>query len=248
MSCEMQLKRWSLIVQAIRTWLELFEGIMVNLPPNELARFHPDTLFPPSVELRQAIAIVSDRDPDFRNIEAEVGPLLVRNWPLGFASLVRIIIGQQLSSQAAQAIFQRLAWQSELTPEALQAASEEQLKQVGLSRAKIATCQRLAAAIAAGQLDLEPLRSLSDAAVIEHLTQIKGIGPWTAEVYLLFCLNRLSSFPAADLALQTGYQLLKQQANRPSRKELLAATETLNPYRGAVAHLLWHYYRHRVRK
>ncbi len=221
---------------------------MVKLPPSELARFHPEALFPPTAELRQAIAIVGDRDPDFRNIEAAVGPLAVRHWPLGFASLVRIIIGQQLSSQAAQAIFQRLVLQDELTPEALQATPDERLKQVGLSRAKIATCQQLATAIAAGQLDLEQLRSLSDAAVIEHLTQIKGIGPWTAEVYLLFCLNRLSSFPAADLALQTGYQLLKQQTSRPTRKELLAATETLHPYRGAVAHLLWHYYRHRVRK
>ncbi|RZM74724.1 DNA-3-methyladenine glycosylase family protein [Leptolyngbya iicbica] len=218
------------------------------MQPSDLARFHPDALFPPSAELRQAIAIVSDRDPDFQKIEAEVGPLLVRSWPLGFAALIRIIIGQQLSSQAAQAIFQRLVLQNELTPETLQTANEAQLKQVGLSRAKIATCQCLAAAVSAGQLNLEELRSLPDAAAIEQLTQIKGIGPWTAEVYLLFCLNRLSSFPAADLALQTGYQLLKQQTNRPTRKELLAATDALDPYRGAVAHLLWHYYRHRVRK
>ena len=221
---------------------------MVTMQPSDIARFHPDALFPPSSELRQAITIVGDRDPDFQTIESEVGPLLVRSWPLGFASLVRIIIGQQLSSQAAQAIFNRLTMQGELTSDALQAVSAEQLKQAGLSRAKITTCQQLATAISTGQLNLEKLRSLPDAAAIKHLTHIKGIGPWTAEVYLLFCLNRLSSFPAADLALQKGYQLLKQQEQRPTRKELLAATDALNPYCGAVAHLLWHYYRHRVRK
>jgi DNA-3-methyladenine glycosylase II len=79
---------------------------------------------------------------------------------------------------------------------------------------------------------------------IAQLTQIKGIGVWTAEVYLLFCLERLSSFPASDLAVQIGYQRLKKLERRPNRKELIASTDRLDPYRGAVAHLLWHYYRH----
>jgi DNA-3-methyladenine glycosylase II len=157
---------------------------------------------------------------------------------------VRIILGQQLSSKAAQAIFQRLVAQLELTPEAIAAAPDTTLRQVGLSRAKIATCQRLAAALVSGQLTLATLATLSDADAVAQLTQIKGIGVWTAEVYLLFCLERLSSFPASDLAVQVGYQRLKNLASRPTRPALLKLTEPLAPYRGAVAHLLWHYYRY----
>jgi DNA-3-methyladenine glycosylase II len=94
------------------------------------------------------------------------------------------------------------------------------------------------------QLNLDTLATLPDADAVAQLTQIKGIGVWTAEVYLLFCLERLSSFPASDLAVQVGYQRLKKLESRPTRKALIASTEPLDPYRGAVAHLLWHYYRH----
>lgn len=213
------------------------------MQPSEVIRFQPDCLFPPSCQLQAAVAVVCDRDPTFQRIEAAVGPLSVRSWPVGFPALVRIILGQQLSARAAQAIFQRLIAAMALTPANLAAAPEATLKAAGLSRAKIATCQRLSAAILAGQVDLEGLRSLSDRTAIDHLTQIKGIGAWTAEVYLLFCLERLSSFPAADLALQVGFQRLKQLEHRPTRQDLLAQTDHLHPYRGAVAHLLWHYYR-----
>ena len=200
-------------------------------------------LLPPSIELRQAVRVVCDRDPRFLRIEAEAGPLTVRAWAAGFPSLVRIIMGQQLSSRAAWAIFQRLKAELELTPQAIAAAPALTLKQAGLSRAKIATCQRLATAILSDQLNLSALPALSDAEAIAHLTQIKGIGVWTAEVYLLFCLQRLSSFPASDLAIQLSYQRLHSLASRPTRKELLIATLPLKPCRGAVAHLLWHYYR-----
>ncbi len=113
-----------------------------------------------------------------------------------------------------------------------------------MSRAKIATCQRLSAALLSNQLNLTTLTTLSDADAVAQLTHMKGIGAWTAEVYLLFCLERLSSFPASDLAVQVGYQRLKDLENRPTRRDLLASTESLHPYRGAAAHLLWHYYRH----
>ncbi len=190
------------------------------------------------------MAVVCNRDPSFQHIEAAAGPLTVRTWAAGLPSLVRIIMGQQLSSRAAQAIFQRLKAELELTPEAIAAAPDITLRQVGLSRAKIATCQRLSTAILSGQLNLTAITALSDAEAIAQLTQIKGIGVWTAEVYLLFCLQRLSSFPASDLAIQIGYQRLHNLESRPTRKELLISTSHLDPYRGAIAHLLWHYYRH----
>ncbi|MGB7311453.1 MAG: hypothetical protein WA939_00850, partial [Nodosilinea sp.] len=139
-------------------------------------------LLPPSPPLRQAMAVVYGRDPTFQRIEAEAGPLTVRTWAAGFPSLVRIIMGQQLSSRAAQAIFQRLKAELELTPEAIAAAPDFTLKQVGLSRAKIATCQQLSTAILSGQVNLSALPALPDAEAIAQLTQIKGIGVWTAEV------------------------------------------------------------------
>ncbi len=200
-------------------------------------------LLPPSPLLRQAVVVVCDRDPTLQRIEAETGPLTVRTWAPGFPSLVRIILGQQLSAKAAQAIFQRLKAELELTPEAIAAAPDPTLQRVGFSRAKIATCQRLSAALQSNQLNLDALAALPDADAVAQLTQIKGIGVWTAEVYLLFCLQRVSSFPASDLAVQVAYQRLKHLENRPTRRHLLAATESLHPYRGAIAHLLWHYYR-----
>ncbi|PSN11845.1 DNA-3-methyladenine glycosylase 2 family protein [filamentous cyanobacterium CCT1] len=216
----------------------------VAMAGSDVAKILDKELLPPGAELRQAVAVVCELDPSFRRIKVEAGPLTVRTWAAGFPSLVRIIMGQQLSSRAAQAIFQRLKAELELTPAAIAAAPDFTLKQVGLSRAKIATCQRLATAILSDQLDLAALVTLSDAEAIAQLTQIKGIGVWTAEVYLLFCLQRLSSFPASDLAVQVGYQRLHNLESRPTRQELLLLTSHLEPYGGAVAHLLWHYYRH----
>lgn len=198
----------------------------------------------PSPELIKAIDHICQIDQDFQKIEMEAGALTVGRRSPDFASLVRIILGQQLSSKAAQAIFLRLNSLIELTPAKFVDCPEIALKEVGLSQTKIATCQRLAAAILAGQISLDAFPQLPDALIIEKLTQIKGIGMWTAEIYLLFCLERLSIFPASDLAIQLSYQRLKSLANRPTRPELMALTQNLKPYRGAAAHLLWHYYAH----
>ncbi|MGF1457778.1 MAG: DNA-3-methyladenine glycosylase family protein [Leptolyngbyaceae cyanobacterium] len=218
------------------------------MDPNEVSRFRAEALFPPSPLLREAVTIVYDRDPKLQSIEAIAGPLSVRSWPRGFPSLIRIILGQQLSSWAAQAIFERLYQQVEMTPQSLVYTSEATLKQLGLSCAKVGTCRRLSAAILSGLVQLEAFPHLSDGDVINQLTQVKGIGIWTAEVYLLFCLERLDSFPASDLAIQKGLQHLSGLDARPNRQTLVAQTRTLQPYRGAVAHLLWHYYRYLTRK
>ncbi len=218
------------------------------MAPNDAAKAWDNELLPPSHQLRQAVVVVCDRDPTFKRIEVEAGPLTVRTWAPGFPSLVRVIMGQQLSSRAAQAIFQRLKTELALTPEAIAAAPDITLRQVGLSRAKIATCQRLSTAILSDQLNLNALATLADADAVAQLIQIKGIGVWTAEVYLLFCLQRLSSFPASDLAVQVSYQRLHNLESRPTRQDLLISTAHLAPYGGAIAHLLWHYYRHLAQK
>jgi DNA-3-methyladenine glycosylase II len=202
-----------------------------------------DELVEPSRALREAVTWVCAQDPAFNQIEAVAGALQVRSWSPGFAALLRIIVGQQLSAKAAQAIFTRLGQRIALTPEALLACPEPDLKQVGLSQAKIATCQRLAELIVAKTIDLEGLGQLPDETATAMLTQVKGIGVWSADIYLLFCLERLNSFPASDLAIQVAYQKLKQLADRPTRSALLTMTQPLAPYRGAAAHLLWHYYR-----
>ncbi|MDX2214462.1 MAG: hypothetical protein SFY66_14320 [Oculatellaceae cyanobacterium bins.114] len=117
----------------------------------------PDDLVLPSLELRQAVEVVCERDRTFKRVEVEAGALKVRQWPPGFASLVRIIVGQQLSSKAARAIFERLTQLIELTPNHWVNCSDLSLKQAGLSQAKIATCQRLAEAILTHQLSLEAM-------------------------------------------------------------------------------------------
>jgi DNA-3-methyladenine glycosylase II len=198
----------------------------------------------PSARLQQAVAEVCQRDRDFLKIEQQAGPLCVYQWPATFESLVKIILGQQLSAKAAFAIFQRLNQYLELTPKHLLACPDSTLQQVGLSRTKIATCKGLAAALLGDRLNLEQLALASNEQVIHQLTQIKGIGPWTANLYLLFCLERLNSFPASDLAIQVSYQWLKGLPRRPTSVELLEACTTLSPYQGGAAHLLWHYYRY----
>ncbi|MBD1909947.1 MULTISPECIES: DNA-3-methyladenine glycosylase 2 family protein [unclassified Leptolyngbya] len=200
-------------------------------------------LQPPSPALRKAIAHICTQDSDFLKIEAEAGPLHIRRWPPTFASLVRIILGQQLSSKAAMAIFLRTNQLIELTPANFATCSDTTLKQAGFSQAKIATCKRLAEAILENRLHLDSFSALPDSAVATQLTQIKGIGSWTAEIYLLFCLERLNSFPSLDLAVQIAYQRLKHLDQKPTSKELIVHCKPLEPFRGAAAHLLWHYYR-----
>jgi len=200
----------------------------------------------PSPALREAIAQVCERDRDFLKIEATTEPLRVRRWPPTFASLVRIILGQQLSAKAAMAIFLRAQEQMELTPANFANCPDTTLKQIGFSQNKIAACKRIANAILENHLNLDAFSAQPDSVVISELTQIKGIGQWTAQIYLLFCLERLDSFPALDLAIQYAYQRLKQLEQKPTGKELVLLCQPLQPYRGAAAHLLWHYYRHRT--
>ncbi|MGB3613778.1 MAG: hypothetical protein WBA10_08295 [Elainellaceae cyanobacterium] len=198
----------------------------------------------PNPHLRQAIQHICRLDSDFGRIEAEVGPLQVRQWPPTYSALVRTITGQQLSAHAARAIFARLeVLMPTMPPELLLACSDADLKQAGLSRSKIATCRALAEQISSGALPLQDLSAWSDAAIAAALTQVKGIGPWTAEIFMLFCLERLDALPASDLAIRVAYQQLKGLGDRPSVKDLRQYCAPLKPYRGAVAHLLWHYYR-----
>ena len=175
---------------------------------------------------------------------AGVPPL--RRRAAGFEGLARIIVGQQLSVATAAAIWGRTA--AIVTPfeaETLMATPDERLRGAGLSVGKVRTLRALATAVGGG-LDLEGMAGHTEEEVHQALTAVTGIGPWTADVYIMFCLGRADGFAAGDLALQVALQMATGLDSRPSAKELAEFAERWRPWRGVAAHLLWAYYK--VRK
>ena len=162
-----------------------------------------------------------------------------------FSALVRAITNQQLSTKAAATIYRRL---TELmpggtpTPEGFAAVSDEQLRAVGYSRQKIGYLRDLVRHVHEHQLDLEVIETLADEEVVTQLTQIKGIGRWSAEIYLLFAEGRADVFPAGDLAVMIELGRLMGLEEKPSEKQLRELAEAWRPYRGAAAVLAWHSY------
>jgi len=199
--------------------------------------------------LRRDIKSLADVDPDMADTLARFGYPELRSREPGFEALLRAIVGQQVSIAAAAAIWGRLASAVDpLEPATLLATSEEALRAAGLSRQKISYARGLAGEIAAGRIKLERLPRLADEEAIETLTMLKGIGRWTAEVYLLFALGRTDMFPADDLALMSAAGHMKGLAERPDRAGVLTIAEAWRPWRGAAAHMLWHYYHHVIMK
>ena len=175
-------------------------------------------------------------------LEAHGHPKLRQRGP-GFEALLRTIVGQQLSIAAAGAIWKRLEEAvSPLTPQGVLTQSETTLRGVGLSRQKIAYARALAGDVRLGRVDLDALPSMADDAALAELVKIKGIGRWSAEIYLLFALRRADVFPADDLALLTQTQRIKGLKKRPDAKKMIKIAEPWRPWRGAAAHLLWHTY------
>ncbi|MBB5690650.1 DNA-3-methyladenine glycosylase 2 family protein [Roseomonas alkaliterrae] len=150
-----------------------------------------------------------------------------------------------ISNQAAAAIWGRLsALPGILHPEGLLATSDEALRGAGLSRPKVAHVRALAAAVAEGRLDLGALRDAPDAEAVAALSAIPGLGPWTAQVHLLFGFERPDIFPAGDIALAAGLAHLKGLVERPKPRALAAMAEGWAPRRSLAARLLWHHWRH----
>jgi len=180
-----------------------------------------------------------------------VGPMLamagvvpLRRRAPGFAGLVWIIISQQVSVASANAIQARVeAALGALTPQAVLDCSEDELKAMGLSAPKMRCLRALSDAIVAGRLDLEGLANLSPEEAHAALCAIKGIGPWTADIFLLFCLGHPDAWPVGDLALQEAARLAHGWEARPSAKQMEALGEKWRPHRGAAARLLWAYYK-----
>jgi DNA-3-methyladenine glycosylase II len=194
--------------------------------------------------LARALDQLASSDPILAAARHRAGEPRLRRWPQGFATLLDIIVGQQVSTEAANAIKARLrARLGELTPERVLAASEDTLGGCGLSRQKLVYVRDLAAHVESGRLDLKKLARLEEEEAVARLIEVKGIGRWTAEIYLLFALGRPDIFPADDLALAVSMQRLRRFKERPNARKLRAMAEDWQPWRGAAAHFLWHYYR-----
>jgi DNA-3-methyladenine glycosylase II len=195
--------------------------------------------------LRDAAERLRDKDPELidRLIATGGRPPLRRREP-GFAGLAAIIVSQQVSVASAAAIFGRL--QARLAPlEAAQiaGASEDDLRACGLSNGKIRALRALAQAVLGGGLDLRGLGDLDAEDAHKALVAVKGVGPWTADIFLLFCLGHPDAFPAGDLALQEAAKLALNLKRRPDAARLERIAERWRPLRGVAARMLWAYYR-----
>ncbi|MBM3490935.1 MAG: DNA-3-methyladenine glycosylase 2 family protein [Alphaproteobacteria bacterium] len=185
------------------------------------------------------------RDGDFRRVLRLYGPPPERRRPPGFGTLLRILVAQQISTAAADGIWRRLEIGiTPLNPERVLAFDIQGLRGFGLSLGKARYAQAIAQALLDGTLDLEAVATADDEAAIALLTEVKGIGRWSAELYLLIALARPDVWPAADLALMTAAQRLKALPLRPDTKAMTAMAEAWRPWRAHAARLLWHYYRH----
>jgi DNA-3-methyladenine glycosylase II len=195
-------------------------------------------------DLDHAIARLVDADPRFGIALSRAGRPPLRRRPNGFAGLASIVVSQQLSTASARAIWTRL--NEALNPfdhTALLRARSPKLARAGLSAPKIRTLKAIAKAIDRGELDLRALVDKPTDEAHAALTAVHGIGPWTADIYLLFCLGHADTWPAGDLALQEGARLLLALKTRPSAKEMGPLAESWRPWRGAAACMLWSYYR-----
>ncbi len=199
----------------------------------------------PPASAQYALEALLRADPDFGLILDRAGPLPWRTRSPGFPGLLQAIVAQMISNQAAAAIWGRLrALPGALEPEGLALLSDESLRGAGLSRPKVAHARVLSAAFLDGTLSAAALEAMDDDAAIVQIASVKGLGLWTAEIYLLFALQRIDVFPAGDIALAAAAAELKGLATRPDAKMLRVLAEAWRPARSLAARLLWHHWRY----
>jgi DNA-3-methyladenine glycosylase II len=194
-------------------------------------------------DLDKALRKLIKSDPRLKPVLAKAGQPTLRRREAGFAGLCAIVVGQQLSTASARAIWGRLA--AAFDPfhhDALRRARPAKLARVGLSKPKIRTLKALGGALAKGAIDLEAVGAMDADDAHNALIALHGVGPWTADIYLLFCLGHADAFPAGDLALQEAARLAFGLKARSTAKEMIALAEAWRPWRGVAAHLLWAYY------
>jgi DNA-3-methyladenine glycosylase II len=195
-------------------------------------------------DLEDAMHALLRQDPRLKPVFELTGMPALRRREPGFMGLAHIVTGQQLSTASAGAIWGRLtAAFDPFHPESLRKARAERLGRLGLSAAKIKTLKNIARELANERLNLDVLANEDADAAHNTLTALHGVGPWTADVYLLFCLGHGDAWPAGDIAIQEAVKIGLGLKTRPTPKEMAPLGEPWRPLRGAAAHLWWSYYR-----
>ncbi len=193
--------------------------------------------------LIEGVRALVEQDADLAGVFERFGPPPLWAREPGFPTLVYIILEQQVSLASARAAFNRLAAAiSPVTPQAFLELGDEELKTIGFSRQKTRYGRCLAQAILDGEIDLAALHTLEDDAVRDHLVRLKGIGRWSADIYLMEALLRPDIWPTGDLALAIAVQRVKRLEQVPGPAELVAIGEAYRPWRAVAARLFWHYY------
>jgi len=193
--------------------------------------------------LALAVGELAARDPDLAGIVERFGPPPMWDRPAGFATLVHIMLEQQVSLASAQAAFDRLcAAVDPLTPDGFLALDDTRLLAIGFSRQKTRYVRDLSQAVASGTLDLDGLARFSDADARDKLVALTGIGPWTASIYLLMVLRRPDVWPASDMALAAAVAEVKGLDRRPDPDLMEALAAPWRPWRSVAARLFWHDY------
>lgn len=188
-----------------------------------------------------AVAELAGRDPDLATVVERFGPPPLWARRPGFSTLVRIVLEQQVSLRSARAAYARVqAVTGRVTPARVASISERDLRAAGLTRQKAAYCHGLACAVVAGRLDLGRLDRLPDNEVRSALVELPGIGPWTADIYLLIALRRPDVWPKGDLALARALQRVKRLRRPPGEERMSRIARTWSPWRAVAARILWH--------
>ena len=191
---------------------------------------------------KQAVESLSKRDPDLNKFYRTSGLPLLRYRPPGYGTLLKVICGQQVSTAAARAITGRLdSIAKPMTPEIFLGLSEIKVRQIGLSRQKEIYGRVIAEAIISGKFSLRKIANMEDEEAVAEMMTLKGIGRWTAEVYLIFALRRPDLWPIDDLGVVKGVMGMKGLTSRPSRQELIQIGELYKPWRSAAARMMWHF-------
>lgn len=199
-------------------------------------------------DIAEGLAALIDLDPALLPVIEAAGPVPLRLSEPGFAGLAHIIVSQMVSKASATAIWSRMTARGPVTPESFLAHAPEVMAGFGLSRAKTSTIEGVARAIVDGELDLAMLGAMSTDEAMARLVALKGIGPWTAEVYLMFCLGARDIFPVGDVALRAALGHAFALPERPSLALAAERAALWRPWRSVAARLFWAYYAREMKR
>ncbi|MBV9955009.1 MAG: DNA-3-methyladenine glycosylase 2 family protein [Pseudolabrys sp.] len=194
-------------------------------------------------DLKAGLERLLKQDPRLVPVAAKAGAFALRRREAGFPGLCAIVCGQQLSTAAAATIRNKLfAAFDPFHHDAVRLARSDKLRRLGLSNNKIKSIKEIGKAVSRGKIDLNAVGNMEADKAHDALTALHGVGPWTADIYLLFCLGHADAFPAGDLAVQEAARIALNLRKRPSPERLAKIAEAWRPWRGVAAHLMWAYY------